>query len=86
MMARVTLGHTGRNVHQAPPIITLLLLGMVLAAIIRVFLPLVDVANYPLWVALSGGAWIATFGLFLVVFAPMLLRPRADEPDKPGSE
>jgi len=81
MMARVTLGHTGRNVHQAPPVTTLLLLGMVLAMILRVFLPLVDMANYGLWIALSGGVWIATFCLFLVVFAPMLLRPRVDPPE-----
>jgi len=85
MMARVTLGHTGRNVHQAPPAVTLLLLGMVLAATIRVFLPLVDAAHYRLWVTLAGAAWILTFGLFLVVFAPMLLRPRADAP-APGAE
>jgi uncharacterized protein involved in response to NO len=81
MMARVTLGHTGRNVHKAPPVITLLLLGMVLALIIRVFLPLVDMANYELWIALSGSVWIATFCLFLVVFTPMLLRPRVDSPE-----
>jgi uncharacterized protein involved in response to NO len=80
MMARVTLGHTGRNVHQAPPVITLLLLGMVLALILRVFLPLVDAANYGLWVALSGGVWIMTFCLYLVVFVPMLLGPRVDAP------
>jgi len=80
MMARVTLGHTGRNVHQAPPVITLLLLGIVLALIARVFLPLVDASHYRLWVTLSGGAWILTFCLFLVVFAPMLLRPRVDDP------
>jgi uncharacterized protein involved in response to NO len=85
MMARVTLGHTGRNVHQSPPIVTLLLLGMVLAAVLRVFPPLVDAAGYAFWIVLSGAVWIATFALFLVVFAPMLLGPRADVA-KPGSE
>jgi uncharacterized protein involved in response to NO len=85
MMARVTLGHTGRNVHQAPPVITLLLLGIVLALIVRVFLPLVDASHYQLWITLSGGAWVLTFCLFLVVFAPMLLRPRVDDPGRgPG--
>jgi uncharacterized protein involved in response to NO len=78
MMARVTLGHTGRNVHQSPPVVTLLLLGMVLAVLFRVFPPLVDSAYYVLWVTLSGVFWIVTFALFVVVFAPMLLRPRAD--------
>jgi uncharacterized protein involved in response to NO len=78
MMARVTLGHTGRNVHQSPPVVALLLLGMVLSTLIRVFLPLIDVTHYALWVTLSGIFWILTFALFVMVFAPMLLRPRAD--------
>lgn len=78
MMARVTLGHTGRNVHASPPVVTLLLLGMVLAAMIRIFPPLVDAAHHALWITLSGLAWIATFSLFLIVFFPMLVRPRAD--------
>jgi uncharacterized protein involved in response to NO len=78
MMARVTLGHTGRNVHQSPPIVALLLLGMVSATIIRVFLPLVDPAHYVLWVTASGLLWIAVFALFLLVFFPMLARPRVD--------
>jgi len=78
MMARVTLGHTGRNVHRSPPVITPLLLGMVLAATIRVFLPLVDPTRYALWVTLSGAAWILTFALFVFVFGRMLIRPRAN--------
>lgn len=85
MMARVTLGHTGRNVHQSPPVVTLLLLGMALAVLTRVFAPLIDTAHYVLWVTLSGIFWIATFALFLLVFGPMLVRPGADaEPG--GSE
>jgi uncharacterized protein involved in response to NO len=84
MMARVTLGHTGRNVHQSPPVVTLLLIGMALSVVLRVFLPLVDASHYTLWVTLSGLAWIATFALFTLVFAPMLIRPRADAP-KPGA-
>ena len=78
MMARVTLGHTGRNVHQAPPVTTLLLGGMVLTTIVRVFLPLLDSANYRTWIAAAGILWIACFGLFLAVFTPMLLKPRFD--------
>jgi len=83
MMARVTLGHTGRNVHASPPVVTLLLLGMVLAAMIRIFPPLVDTAHHGLWITLSGLAWIVTFALFVIVFTPMLVRPRADagQPD-----
>jgi len=89
MMARVVLGHTGRNVHQSPPVVTLLLVGMTLSVTIRVFLPLVDIAHYTLWVTASGIAWIATFALFALVFAPLLIRPRADAPKpahRPGAE
>jgi uncharacterized protein involved in response to NO len=76
MMARVSLGHTGRSVHQPPRLVWLLLLGMVLAAMIRVFLPLADFSRYTLWVTLSGLVWILSFALFAIVFIPMLARPR----------
>jgi uncharacterized protein involved in response to NO len=83
MMARVTLGHTGRNVYQSPPVVTLLLLGMLLSVLFRVFPTMVESPQYALWVTLSGFFWILTFTLFVVVFAPMLLQPRVDaETDK----
>ena len=80
MMARVSLGHTGRSVHQPPAAVTPILLGMVLAAIIRIFTPLADPAHYALWIALAGLAWIVSFALFALVFMPMLLKPRTDSP------
>jgi uncharacterized protein involved in response to NO len=78
MMARVTLGHTGRNVHQAPPVMTLLLVSMVLTSTVRVFFPLADPQNYQLWITVAGALWIATFILFSIVFTPMLSGPRVD--------
>lgn len=89
MMARVTLGHTGRNVHQAPPVMMLILAGMLMTATVRIFLPLVDNTHYALWIGIAAASWIASFTLFTVVFAPMLLGRRADEKPgavKPGSE
>jgi uncharacterized protein involved in response to NO len=80
MMARVSLGHTGRSVQQPPGVVTPILLGIVLAAVLRVFAPLADPAHYTLWVALAGLAWIVSFALFALVFIPMLVRPRADSP------
>ena len=80
MMARVTLGHTGRNVHQAPPVMTILLAAMVLTTIIRIFMPLMDPARYQSWILVSGLMWILTFILFSIIFIPMLLRPRANDP------
>lgn len=78
MMARVTLGHTGRDVHQAPPVMTLLLVGMVLTTTVRVFFPLADPQNYQLWITVAGALWIASFTLFSIVFIPMLSGPRVD--------
>jgi uncharacterized protein involved in response to NO len=82
MMARVTLGHTGRNVHQAPRVVTPMLIAMLLAAVVRVFFPLFYPANYQLWIAVSATLWILSFALFAGFFIPMLLKPRAD--GKPG--
>jgi len=78
MMARVTLGHTGRNVHQAPPVTTILLACMVLTTTVRVFSPLMDPQNYQLWITVAGTLWIASFALFSIIFIPMLSGPRVD--------
>ena len=51
--------------------------GATLDAVTKTTVFLVDMADYGLWIMLSGVVWIATFCLFLVVFAPMLLRPRS---------
>jgi len=78
MMARVTLGHTGRDVHHVPKTINFILAGMALAATIRILFPLTDAANYQLWITVAGILWILTFALFSIIFVPMLLRPRVD--------
>lgn len=78
MMARVTLGHTGRNIYQWPRLIALLLASIVLTATVRVFFPLMDPVNYQLWVVVSGIMWIISFTLFSIIFIPMLLQQRAD--------
>jgi uncharacterized protein involved in response to NO len=78
MMARVTLGHTGRNVQQAPPVMAFLLGAMVLTATLRIFFPLMDPGNYQLWITVSGIMWIISFSLFSIIFIPMLLKQRVD--------
>jgi uncharacterized protein involved in response to NO len=86
MMARVTLGHTGRNVYQSPHLMTVLLLCMVLAAMIRVFFPLMDPVDYQFWIFVAGIIWIFGFTLFSIIFVPMLVKPRADANKTSGSE
>ncbi|MDT3706451.1 MAG: NnrS family protein [Thiobacillus sp.] len=81
MMARVSLGHTGRLL-EPPPVMTLAFVAINLAALIRVVLPLFFPGLHLTVMAAAGLVWMAAFGLFCVVYAPMLLRPRVD--GKPG--
>jgi uncharacterized protein involved in response to NO len=81
MMARVSLGHTGRKL-QVPAMVGISFVLIAIAAIVRVVAPLVSPLHYAtlLWVA--AGAWSLAFLLFLFHYAPILLSPRADA--KPG--
>lgn len=81
MMARVSLGHTGRPL-EPPAVMTLAFVAINLAALARVALPLLFPAAYTPGMDVAGLIWIAAFGLFAGVYAPMLLRPRVD--GKPG--
>jgi uncharacterized protein involved in response to NO len=81
MMARVALGHTGRTLVPSPKM-TWAFVAINLAAIARVGGPIVAPARY--FESLVGAAvlWSVAFGLFLGVYAPLLMQPRVD--GKPG--
>jgi uncharacterized protein involved in response to NO len=77
MMSRVSLGHTGRPL-QVPTYIAMAFGLVFAAAILRAFLPLVDVV-LALWAwRLSATLWIVAFALFLIRYIPILLKPRVD--------
>ncbi|GGO82909.1 hypothetical protein GCM10011348_25360 [Marinobacterium nitratireducens] len=76
MMARVSLGHTGRTL-QTPAGIGLAFALMLLAGVLRIVLPLAPV-SYGLALHLSGTCWILAWLLYLFRYAPMLCRPRVD--------
>ena len=78
MMARVTLGHTGRNILEPPAAVVWMFGLLVIGSVVRVALPFFDVAHYVLWMGVSQVLWIVAFSLFLWVFLPMLFRPRTD--------
>ena len=78
MMTRVSLGHTGRSIHQPPKTVNFMYGLMVLVFVSRVLLPLADMSHYLLWVMIAQGAWIACFVLFCISYLPMLARPRPD--------
>lgn len=78
MMTRVSLGHTGRSIHQPPKTVNIMYGLMVLAFVSRVLLPLADMSHYLLWIMIAQGAWIACFVLFCISYLPMLARSRPD--------
>ena len=78
MLTRTARGHTGRALTVSPPEVVAYALVM-LAAVLRVLLPLL-VARPLAWGA-AALAWSTAFAIYLVVFAPWLVRSRADGKD-----
>jgi uncharacterized protein involved in response to NO len=81
MMARVSLGHTGRPIEPTRWV-ELAFVALNLAALARVLGPLLLPRYYQLWILLSGGLWLLCFLTFTIVYLPLLMRPRID--GKPG--
>jgi uncharacterized protein involved in response to NO len=79
VMSRAILGHTGRELVAARPVALAYAL-LALAAPLRAFGPALVPGLLPL--ALAGACFAGAFALFLWVYAPILVRPRAD--GKPG--
>jgi uncharacterized protein involved in response to NO len=81
MMARVSLGHTGRSLKVSTAVALAFVL-VNLAALVRGIVPI----GFPHWlvqlVALSGGLWVVAFAIFVVVYTPILIQPRVD--GRPG--
>lgn len=78
MMARVILGHTGRNVFDPPAILRWIFLLAILGLVSRIGLPMILPTSYGLWIGLSQLLWVLSFGLFSWLYAPMLIKPRID--------
>lgn len=78
MMARVTLGHTGRNILEPPAAAAWMFGLLAIGSVIRVALPMFDAGHYILWMGVSQVLWILAFSLFLRVFLLMLFQPRTD--------
>jgi len=77
MIARVTMGHTGRAIYQGPNM-ALAFAALILAAWIRglgvAFMP----EHLMMWVNVSATLWVFAFGMYLWRFGYMLMTPRAD--------
>jgi uncharacterized protein involved in response to NO len=71
IMTRATLGHTGREVVSRPA--TIAIYGaMLVAALARITAPLLPAIYYQA-LLVAGIAWLLAFGIFLLVYGPMLL-------------
>lgn len=84
MMTRAGLGHCGRPLIAGPALTTAYVL-ISLAALARIFGPAVTAGipgGFITAMMVSGGLWVAGFGIFVAVMAPLFLRRRAD--GRPG--
>lgn len=77
MMSRSALGHTGRRLEAGVGLTAAFVL-VNLAAVVRVFAPMLWPQAYLDILLLSGGFWSAAFLVFLAGFWPVLTRPRID--------
>lgn len=81
MMARVSLGHTGRPLQAAAA--TAVAFALInLAALVRGVLPVFLPQKLLDFVAFSGALWISAFLIFMVIYAPILTAPRIN--GRPG--
>ncbi|RAW08270.1 NnrS family protein [Halomonas elongata] len=81
MMARVSLGHTGRPIETLPGMdVALEALG--LATMLRTLIPVLWPQVMQWTLSLSALCWVLAFALFVWHYTVLLARPRAD--GKPG--
>lgn len=78
MMARVALGHTGRDVFNPPKSLLMIFLLMFAGATFRVLLPLFLPDYMSIWIFTSQLLWIIAFIDFVLIYATILIKPRVD--------
>ena len=76
VMTRATLGHTGREVVTTPSTLVIYV-AIVCATLARLAAPLLPQMYYELLLT-AGAAWLLAFGLFVLVYGPMLAQPRVE--------
>lgn len=79
VMTRASLGHTGRPLTAGPGTRAIYAL-ITLAAFFRPLAPFAG-EQYAAALTLAGAAWSGAYGLYVLVYAPMLLGPRVREDD-----
>lgn len=73
MMARVTLGHTGRSIFNPPRITGLAISFLIIGVFFRIFIPLIFIEGYVFWIFLAQVFWIFAFSVLTIAYSRMLL-------------
>lgn len=79
MIARVSIGHTGRSLKSLPKSLLIALLILSFGASVRVFFPLFIPELYTAWILLSGILWLCAFTLFVFNFMQYWTQARVDQ-------
>lgn len=78
MMARVSLGHTGRDVSNPPVVVSALFAILALGAFIRVVMVWWLPDAQAIWILAAQFLWMTAFAGLAWVYSPMWWRPRVD--------
>ncbi len=81
VMTRASLGHTGRPLVVARAVALAYVL-LAAATLVRVFAPMLHDVSYTHVIVIAALLWTFAFGIFIVIYTPILVRPRKD--GKPG--
>ncbi len=76
MMARVSLGHTGRPLTASRSVAAAFVM-ITIGAAVRVAAPLFS-DHYLAVLGIAGGLWAAAFAVYVIAYAKVLVSPRAD--------
>lgn len=72
MVARISLGHTNRNVFDPPRGLIWVFVALTFGAVVRVALPVAWPAHTLVWIELSQISWVVGFGLLLMLYWKIL--------------
>ncbi len=78
MMARVALGHTGRDINNPSPWMSVAFISLIASVVFRVVVPMITSQFYTTWVLLAAICWILSFSIYAIIYLPLFLKPRPD--------
>jgi uncharacterized protein involved in response to NO len=77
VMTRVALGHSGRPLEVATPIVIAYFL-VIAGAVLRVAVPALLPSYYFAVLVAAASCWATGFAIFVFIYAPILVAPRAN--------